>query len=553
MTAAPRAARISALVALLLAAVWLLWPSTLGGSTVYVTTHGISMEPRFHTGDLAILRSAGSYSVGDVVAYRSESLQTTVMHRIVSVEGDRFVMQGDNNSWLDPDHPASDLVLGKLWLRVPQGGKALNALSSPVSLAVMASVALALAGAARTPRARHKHRSSRRRQPRTLPTFSTPIRAQARQAALVSGAVALIAGVGGGVLLAVPSTQTDSSTVEVTQRGQFSYTGTAETGTTYPDGVVSTGDTVWTRLARDLTVSFTNTVSGPDLADVHGAMRLDVSVSSADGWSAYLNSSPDVALDGGAASATATVDLDTARASLLLGQHFEEIGTPGASATLIVTPVVATVGTARGVAFEAGSPEALTFNLDATSMRLADKKPEGLTPSTQTEVTVEEIVPRRITLLSVEIPISLARMVVVAVFALALLTLAGGAWIGRTGRGDVADEFMVKHAARILPVAAFEPGPTVIDVADPEALHRVAERFDTLVLHHAGADADVFAVRDVDATYRFVVPGGREARSRPPVPVPVRVEEPGDFTAPLPVVAPAPQTSVNAGLWGRFA
>jgi len=553
MTAAPRAARISALVALLLAAVWLLWPSTLGGSTVYVTTHGISMEPRFHTGDLAILRSAGSYSVGDVVAYRSESLQTTVMHRIVSVEGDRFVMQGDNNSWLDPDHPASDLVLGKLWLRVPQGGKALNALSSPVSLAVMASVALALAGAARTPRARHKHRSSRRRQPRTLPTFSTPIRAQARQAALVSGAVALIAGVGGGVLLAVPSTQTDSSTVEVTQRGQFSYTGTAETGTTYPDGVVSTGDTVWTRLARDLTVSFTNTVSGPDLADVHGAMRLDVSVSSADGWSAYLNSSPDVALDGGAASATATVDLDTARASLLLGQHFEEIGTPGASATLIVTPVVATVGTARGVAFEAGSPEALTFNLDATSMRLADKKPEGLTPSTQTEVTVEEIVPRRFTLLGVEIPISLARIVVAAVFGLALLTLAGGAWVGRTGRGDVADEFMVKHAARILPVAAFEPGPTVIDVADPEALHRVAERFDTLVLHHAGADEDVFAVRDVDATYRFVVPGGREARSRPPVPVPVRVEEPGDFTAPLPVVAPAPQTSVNAGLWGRFA
>jgi hypothetical protein len=112
---------------------------------------------------------------------------------------------------------------------------------------------------------------------------------------------------------------------------------------------------------------------------------------------------------------------------------------------------------------------------------------------------------------------------------------------------------VVKHAARILPVAAFEPGPTVIDVADPEALHRVAERFDTLVLHHAGADEDVFAVRDVDATYRFVVPGGREARSRPPVPVPVRVEEPGDFTAPLPVVAPAPQTSVNAGLWGRFA
>ena len=61
----------------------------------------------------------------------------------------------------------------------------------------------------------------------------------------------------------------------------------------------------------------------------------------------------------------------------------------------------------------------------------------------------------------------------------------------------------------------------MIDVSDAESLHRVAERFDTVVLHHAGADEDIFAVRDVDATYRFVVPAARTAgaasrRSRPP-------------------------------------
>ena len=112
----------------------------------------------------------------------------------------------------------------------------------------------------------------------------------------------------------------------------------------------------------------------------------------------------------------------------------------------------------------------------------------------------------------------------------------------------------MKHAARILPVAAFDPGPTVIDVSDPAALRKVAERFDTLVLHHAGDDEDVFAVRDVDATYRFVVPGGREARSRPPVPAPgAALPEPEDVTAPLPMVVPSPLTSVSAGLWGRFA
>ena len=132
--------------------------------------------------------------------------------------------------------------------------------------------------------------------------------------------------------------------------------------------------------------------------------------------------------------------------------------------------------------------------------------------------------------------------------------LAAAAWIGRTARGDVADEFVVKHARRILPVAAFDPGPTVIDVSDAAALHKVAERFDTLVLHHAGEDEDVFAVRDVDATYRFVVPGGREAR------VPAARSRPGPRPGARRRHRTAagrrrrrPLTSVSAGLWGRFA
>jgi hypothetical protein len=102
----------------------------------------------------------------------------------------------------------------------------------------------------------------------------------------------------------------------------------------------------------------------------------------------------------------------------------------------------------------------------------------------------------------------------------ALLALGVGAWVGRSVRGGVADQFLVKHADRIVPVAAYTPGPAVIDVSDAASLHRVAERFDTVVLHHAGPTEDVFVVRDLDATYRLVVPGGlpRPRRSKPPVP-----------------------------------
>src|SRR3954451_15340343 len=155
MIAARRAASISAAVALVLAAVWLFWPLTLGGGTTYVSTHGISMKPRFHTGDLAILRSAGSYAVGDVVAYQSVSLDTVVMHRIVAMDGDRFVIQGDNNDWLDQDHPGQDKVLGKLFLRMPQGGKVLAAATAPAGVGIVAAIGIALLGAANRPRSRH--------------------------------------------------------------------------------------------------------------------------------------------------------------------------------------------------------------------------------------------------------------------------------------------------------------------------------------------------------------------------------------------------------------
>ena len=67
---------------------WLyLAPTQIGGTTRYVTTNGISMEPSFHTGDLALVRPADQYRVGQVVAYHSTLLHVTVLHRIVAHRG----------------------------------------------------------------------------------------------------------------------------------------------------------------------------------------------------------------------------------------------------------------------------------------------------------------------------------------------------------------------------------------------------------------------------------------------------------------------------------
>ncbi|MBV9369005.1 MAG: S24 family peptidase, partial [Frankiales bacterium] len=52
-----------------IAAVALIWPMCWGGQLGYVTTRGISMEPKFHTGDLAVVHPQRDYRVGEITAY----------------------------------------------------------------------------------------------------------------------------------------------------------------------------------------------------------------------------------------------------------------------------------------------------------------------------------------------------------------------------------------------------------------------------------------------------------------------------------------------------
>jgi signal peptidase I len=109
---APRLGRLRAgvgtvLTLAVLAAAWcFLAPPKLGGSTSFTTVDGTSMLPTLKRSDLVALRPAATYRVGDVVGYRSVLLGRIVLHRIVAIHDGRYVLKGDNNSFLDPDRPA---------------------------------------------------------------------------------------------------------------------------------------------------------------------------------------------------------------------------------------------------------------------------------------------------------------------------------------------------------------------------------------------------------------------------------------------------------------
>ncbi|HTW11472.1 MAG TPA: signal peptidase I, partial [Solirubrobacteraceae bacterium] len=148
-----RVAVVSALLAGLAAVIWFYFaPIGLGGGTGYVITHGVSMEPLFHTGDLAIVRAASTYKIGEIVAYHSSLLHEVVLHRIVAIHDGRYTFKGDNNDFFDPVHPTRSQLIGRLWIHLPHVGLILEKLRTPVGAAALAvAIGLLLLGFEKQP------------------------------------------------------------------------------------------------------------------------------------------------------------------------------------------------------------------------------------------------------------------------------------------------------------------------------------------------------------------------------------------------------------------
>lgn len=110
-----------------------LWPSSMGGCTTLTIVSGHSMEPTYFTGDLVVSRCGDSH-VGDVIVYTPPDVGgARVIHRIIGGdETQGWLVQGDNNDFIDPWTPTPDMVLGTSVLHVPELGKYLSVFMSPL-------------------------------------------------------------------------------------------------------------------------------------------------------------------------------------------------------------------------------------------------------------------------------------------------------------------------------------------------------------------------------------------------------------------------------------
>ena len=110
------------------------------GCGVAVVLSG-SMEPTIRIDDLIIVTEQEDYRENDIVAYQSGSM--VVVHRIIEVEPDTVITQGDANN--APDAPIrKEMIKGKVVHWIPGAGRIARLLKSPVATVILVGGALLL-------------------------------------------------------------------------------------------------------------------------------------------------------------------------------------------------------------------------------------------------------------------------------------------------------------------------------------------------------------------------------------------------------------------------
>jgi len=100
-----------------------------------------SMEPTLSVGDLIIVSEARPYGENDIVVFQSGN--SLVVHRIIEIEGESVITQGDANN--TPDSPINKSVIkGKVVAVVPQVGTAVNFIKSPIGTIMVVVLAVVL-------------------------------------------------------------------------------------------------------------------------------------------------------------------------------------------------------------------------------------------------------------------------------------------------------------------------------------------------------------------------------------------------------------------------
>jgi signal peptidase I len=514
-----RSLLVSAFVLALAGVGWFfLAPTQIGGSTRYVITHGISMEPLIHTGDLVLVRPASDYHVGEVVAYHSTLLNTVVLHRIVAIHDGHYTFKGDNNAFLDPTHPTRALLLGRMWLHIPRGGIVLDWLHKPwVAALLTGGVAMLLLFGGDQQRRRRRHRRGAQKEGGSSHPIGAPSYVANRALLVVAVVATLLFAALGVFALLQPTSSSSSLSSQYTQQLSFGYHGPAKQGSVYPTGKVTTGDPVYLQLVHQLALTASYAFKTSAATHLQGSVRIRGTLSNSSGWSRDFWLSPLTRFSGDHGFATAQLKLSrlqalTSRVSLQIGA--------GGTYTLAIVPQVKLSGTVGGAPIATTDSAALELSLGvdelAGASAITTSTPStGSTGGTGTGSGQSGLVHTTTGALLASsssatkklagVPVRTVRWIALVGFVVfALLALLTGSRELR-GSSDPVERINSRYKHLIVPVSSIPPDSDhpPIEVRTIEALAQLAERSERLILHDHQDDVDNYLIDDQGTLFRF--------------------------------------------------
>jgi signal peptidase I len=514
-------------------------PPQLGGSTTYSATVGTSMQPMFYKGDLALIRPAGSYKVGDIALYESPVLHRPVLHRIIVIQGSHYYFKGDNNDFVDPGYATRDEILGKLWLHVPKVGKGLSWIGKPAhagGLAGLAVLVLVLGGSSSA--TRRRRRGSRGSPDWKPPVVKIPAFPKLRRPrrttenivatiAITVGLVALLIG------FTTPLAHMIPSQGAYNQTGTFSYSSTLDKPeVAYPDGKVTTGQPVYLTAFKTLDVGFGYRFVSQLSHHVTGTIGLVAVLSSTtSSWNRRFVLEKPAQFQGDVAHATGTVDLHALRT--LTEQLAIDTGNPGDSYAWTLEPTVPVHGRVDGKQIDKTFAPTLPFTFSAAVLALnaptvatapgasydpptlADTNATALQPVTSGSLLVRA--PNTVSLVKFTVAVSVLRGFGLALVGLALLGLFTKPLRKKREHWSNEKRIAFRFGCVIVDVVSLESAvaSTGVPTALPDfaSLASFARYLERPILHDTLNNA--YAVEDSGRLYVFRLPRGREAVPAP--------------------------------------
>ena len=113
-------------------------PSFFGKSALVIATP--SMSGSIEAGDLIIITKSYKYELDDIITYFPAGEGTSVTHRIVRIEGEKYYTKGDANNSEDPDPVFITQIAGKMTGSIPKVGIIIEWLSTWQGIAFIIAV-----------------------------------------------------------------------------------------------------------------------------------------------------------------------------------------------------------------------------------------------------------------------------------------------------------------------------------------------------------------------------------------------------------------------------